>query len=268
MARRPEDHSIQPMKRQLLYAIWLLSAFLLISYLAVLSGKADEKLKYRSRKVEFDSFKDLFGQKGIGSLRRVLLEKYFQASAEGRQRAEQCHSAKAEAVWRTLAIEEKSTFLAITAALGSLRVENGSLLEWVESLEEIHGETRFLARQRFMNNEAFRIYVKLQPEGMAHLVQGTGEFRNLCTKRSFGYNGLGSRHPDVCRPDEKFENQRSTDNYPHLHFNFTPSTRCVDIDIDYDRGLLHLTRDNSNVLAGDHLRTFEKEYCDPGFRFD
>ena len=259
---------MQKKKRQLLHAVWLLSAFLLISHLAVVRAKADEKFKYRNRKVEFDSFKELFGQKGVGPLRRMLFEKYLQASPEGRQRAEQCHSAKAEAVWRTLAIEEKSTFLAITIALGSLRVENGSLLEWIESLEEIHGETRFLGGQRFMNNEAFRIYVKLQPEGMVHLVMGTGEFRNLCTKRSFGYNGLGSRHPDVCRADERFENQRSTDNYPHLHFNFTPSTRCVDIDIDYDRGLLHLTRDNSNVLAGDHLRTFEKEYCGAGFRFD
>jgi hypothetical protein len=241
--------------------------WLLLNHLALFCA-ADEKFKYRNRKVEFDSFKDLFGQNGVGLLRRVLFEKYLQASPEGRQRAEQCGSTQAEAVWRTVAIEEKSTFLAITAALGSLRVENGSLLEWIESLEEIHGETRFLGGERFMNNEAFRIYVKLQPEGMVHLLQASGELRNLCTKRSFGYNGLGSRHPDLCQPDERYENQRSTDNYPHLHFNFTQSTRCVDIDIDYGRGLLHLTRDNSNVLAGDHLRAFEKEYCEPGFQFD
>ncbi len=237
-------------------------------HLALIDAAADNKFKYRNRKVEFGSFKDLFGQKGLGPLRRILFERYLQASEEGRRRVEKCHSVKAEAVWRTLAVEERSTFLAITAALGNLQVENGSLLEWIESLEEIHGETRFPGGERFMNNQAFRIYVKLQPAALAHLVQRKGTFRNLCAKRSFGYDGLGSHHPDICRPEERFESQRSTDNYPHLHFNFTPSTRCVDIDIDYDKGLLHLTRDNSNILADDHLRTFEKEYCDPGFRFD
>lgn len=246
----------------------ILFAWLLISHVAVVNAEAADKFKYRDRTVAFDSFKDLFGQKGVGPIRRVLFERYLQASKEGKQRVERCRSAKAEAVWRTLANEEKSTFLAITQALSSLQVEAGSLLEWIESLEEIHGEKRLPDGQRFMNNEAFRIYVRLRPAGIAHIVQGSGKFRNICTKRTFGYNGLGSRHPDACRPEERFENQRSTDNYPHLHFNLTPGTRCVDIDIDYDRGLLHLTRDNSNVLAGDHLRTFEKEYCDPGFRFD
>jgi hypothetical protein len=251
-----------PLRQVLL--IWLL-----LNHLALVDSAADEKFKYRNRKVEFDSFKDLFGQKGIGLLRRALFEKYLLASPEGRQRAEQCHSTKAEAVWRTLAIEEKSTFLAIATALGNLQIDSGGLLlEGVESLEEIHGEARFASGERFMNNEAFRIYVKFQPAALAHIVQGTGKFKNLCTKNSFGYDGLGSRHPDVCRPEERSENQRATDNHPRLHFNFTPSTRCVDIDIDYERGLLHLTRDNSNVLAGDHLRTFEKEYCEPGFGFD
>jgi hypothetical protein len=90
----------------------------------------------------------------------------------------------------------------------------------------------------------------------------------MCTKRSFGYDGLGTRHPDFCRPQHKFEHQRSVDNFPHLHFNFTESSGCVDIDIDYERGLLHLTRDNSNALADEHWRTFKKQYCDPGFRLD
>jgi hypothetical protein len=238
----------------------------MLGYLAAVPANAAEKFKYRDRKVEFDSFKELFGRKGVGAQRRVLFEKYLQKSGEGRRRAEKCRSTKPEAVWRTLTIEEKSTFLAITAALGNLRAENGSVLDWIESIEEIHGETRLANGKRFMNNEAFRIYVVLQPAGLGHIVLGRGRFENLCTKRSFGYDGLGSRHPDTCRPEEKFDNQRATENHPRIHFNFTPSSRCVDIDIDYEKGLLHLTRDNSNVLAGDHLKTFEKEYCDPGMR--
>ena len=59
--------------------------WLLLNHLALFSA-ADEKFKYRNRKVEFDSFKDLFGQNGVGLLRRVLFEKYLQASPEGRQR--------------------------------------------------------------------------------------------------------------------------------------------------------------------------------------
>jgi hypothetical protein len=246
----------------------LLLAWLLLNHIAAPEATADDKFKYRGRKVAFESFKDLFSEQGVGPIRRVIFEGYLQGSEEGRQRVEKCHSPKAEVVWRTLTIEEKSTFLAITEALSALEVEAASLLQWIESLEEIHGETRFPDGRRFMNNEAFRIYVKVTPAGIAHLVQRTGKFKNLCTKRSFGYDGLGSRHPDVCRPDKKSDNQRSTDNYPHLHFNLTPSTRCVDVDIDYDSGLLHLTRDNSNVLAGNHLRIFEKEYCEPGFHFD
>jgi hypothetical protein len=245
------------------------SAWLLLHQAAVTDAQASEKFKYRGRKFVLDSYKDLFGNGPAGQSRRMLFENYLQQSDEGRLRAARSSTQKSEAVWRTLTAEEKTTFLAIIAALESLQAESGiNLLEWVESLEEIHGENKFSDGRRFDNNEAFRIYTKLKSAAVAHIAQGAGQFKNTCTKHSFGYDGLGSRHPDFCRPEDKFEHQRSTDNHPHLHFNFTGRSGCVDIDIDYDRGLLHLTRDNSNVLADEHLRTFKKQYCDPGFRSD
>lgn len=250
---------------------WILSllAWLLLSQGGVTETRASEKFKYKGRKYVLESYKDLFGNNPVGQSRRLLFERYLQQSDEGKLRAARCSTRKAEVVWRTLTPEEKTTFLAITAALGSLQAESGiNLLEWVTSLEEIHGENMFSDGRRFDNNEAFRIYTKLQAAAVAHIAQGKGQFKNICSKRSFGYDGLGTRHPDFCRPQHKFEHQRSTDNYPHLHFNFTESSGCVDIDIDYERGLLHLTRDNSNVLADEHLRTFKKQYCDPGFRSD
>ena len=245
------------------------SAWLLLHQVAVTNVQASEKFKYSGQKYVLDSYKDLFENNPVGQSRRMLFEKYLQQSDEGELRAGRSGGRKAEAVWRTLTLEEKTAFLAITAALGSLQAESGiNLLEWVESLEEIHGENKFSDGRRFDNNEAFRIYTKLKPAAVAHIAQGKGQFNNICTKRFFGYDGLGSRHPDFCRPEDKFEHQRSTDNHPHLHFNFTESSGCVDIDIDYEKGLLHLTRDNSNVLADEHWRTFKKQYCDPGFRSD
>ncbi|PYV86385.1 MAG: hypothetical protein DMG05_19835 [Acidobacteria bacterium] len=249
--------------------IIILLAWLVLNQAGVTYTQASEKLKYKGRKYVLESYKDLFGNRPVGQSRRMLFEKYLQQSDEGKLRAARCSTRKAEAVWHTLTPEEKTTFLAITAALGSIENEAGiNLLEWVESLEEVHGENKFSDGRRFDNNEAFRIYTKLQPAAVSHIAQGKGQFRSICTKRSFGYDGLGTRHPDFCRPQHKFEHQRSVDNFPHLHFNFTESSGCVDIDIDYERGLLHLTRDNSNVLADEHWRTFNKQYCDPGFRSD
>jgi hypothetical protein len=46
----------------------VLFACLLLNQLALIDVTADEKFKYRDRKVEFDSFKDLFEQKGVGLL--------------------------------------------------------------------------------------------------------------------------------------------------------------------------------------------------------
>jgi hypothetical protein len=256
-------------RHSLIRLIIVQSAWLLLYQAALTDAQGSEKFKYRGQKYVLDSYKDLFGNNPEGQSRRMLFEKYLLQSDEGKRRAIKSSSRKGEAVWRTLTPEEKTTFLAITAALESLQAESGiNLLEWVESLEEIHGENNFSDQRRFDNNEAFRIYTRLKPAAVAHITQGTGQFKNICTKRSFGYDGLGSRHPDFCRPDHKFEHQRSTDNHPHLHFNFTESSGCVDIDIDYERGLLHLTRDNSNVLADEHWRTFKKQYCDPGFRSD
>ena len=60
--------------RASLHLTQVLLTWLLLNHLALVSA-ADEKFKYRNRKVEFDSFKDLFGQNGVGLLRRVLFSR-------------------------------------------------------------------------------------------------------------------------------------------------------------------------------------------------
>src|SRR5206468_2662787 len=159
------------------------SAWLLLYQAALTDAQASEKFKYRGQKYVLDSYKALFENNPLGQSRRMLFEKYLQQSDEGKLRAARSGARKAEAVWRTLTLEEKTTFLAITAALESLQAESGiNLLEWVESLEEVHGENKFSDGRRFDNNEAFRIYTKFQPAAVAHVAQGAGQFKNLCTK--------------------------------------------------------------------------------------
>ena len=226
-----------------------------------------QKFTYRGQTFSIDPYKQLFGEAGPGPIRKALFESYLQHSPEGKLRVSGAGSGEPEAVWQMLTVEEKTTFLAITAALADLEDETRvNLLEWLQSLESIHGENNFMDGSRFENNTAFRLFVRVGSAALAHLIAGRGQFRNLCRSRSFGYDALGSRHPDFCRLPALFASQRKTDNFPNLHFNFTPGSPCVDIDIDYRVGLAHLTRDNSNVLADNQILLFEAEYCDPGFR--
>jgi len=51
-----------------LHLTQVLLIWLLLNHLVLVDSAADEKFKYRNRKVEFDSFKDLFEQKGVGLL--------------------------------------------------------------------------------------------------------------------------------------------------------------------------------------------------------
>ncbi len=97
-------------------------------------------------------------------------------------------------------------------------------------------------------------------------VKGSVPLRNACVNRPLPWNGAGSRHPDFCRPGSSFELERKTDNLPNVQFNLTPGTRCADIDLDYERGLAHLGRGNSDVLAEDHSVKFQSVYCEFGVR--
>ena len=212
---------------------------------------------YRGELYEMDMYSTLFSDSALGEARRDLFARYVTDAADGRRRGQ-----NPESVWEDgLTWTEKATFLAITAALHRLKTDDGDrLLDWVVSIEEIHGDAPI-----FDNNQAFRLYVRLDDAAVRHIDAGRGEFVNTCKTEPVAYDGFGSRHPDFCTND-LFDLQRKTDNRPNVQFNLSRDTRCADIDIDYRRGILHLTRDNSNVLASGHLRRFVAEYCDPGFR--
>jgi len=223
-----------------------------------------EVFVYRNVQYEMDAYSVTFGGDAIGTARRGMFDAYLANTTEGRARA--AGAKDAEEAWKSLSWEEKTTFLANTAALHRLATEAGvSLLDWVLSLEQIHGETSLLEGRRYSNNEAFRLYVRLSPSAIVHLENGSGTFRNACTADTLPYDGLGSTHPDFCGTGS-FDFERKTDNHPNLQFNVSRDTGCADVDIDYRPGLLHITRDNSNVLASRQILKFEQEYCDPGFR--
>jgi hypothetical protein len=225
------------------------------------------EFEYGEEEYVLDRYPDLFAGSQLGNSRRALFEEYLANSVEGRERSQRAGTSEGEKVWATLTVEEATTFLAVTAAMANLEVENGvNLMQWIDSLEEIHGENALLSGERYKNDQAFRILVKLTPDAISHIEDGKGHFNNLCKSEQVGYDGLGSTHPDYCRPDERFDKERKTDNHPNLQFNFSVGPRCADIDIDYRRGFTHLTLDNSNVLASKQVLDFEKEYCDPGFQ--
>lgn len=217
---------------------------------------------YEGERYEMDVYSTLFGDSSLGEARRDLFARYLTDAAEGRRRGRD-----PESVWDDrLTWTEKATFLAITAALHRLKTDSGDrVLDWVVSIEEVHGDLSILDSNRsYPNNQAFRLYVILDEAAVRHIDTGRGEFINTCRAEPVAYDGLGSRHPDFCTID-RFDLQRKTGNHPNVQFNVSRN-RCADIDIDYRRGLRHLGRDNSNVLASGNLQTFVDEYCDPGFR--
>ncbi len=221
--------------------------------------------EYKGVGYEMDSYQELFSGDPLAEGRRSLFEDYLSSAPEGRFRSSGGKSASE--VWEALTWEEKTTFLAITGALHKLATEAGEgLLGWAESLQEIHGEVSVTGGKEYKNDEAFRLFVKLTQEAVAHIDAGNGSFSNACTAVSVTYDGLGSSHGDFCAPGEDFEGERKTANHPNLQFNYSRGSRCADIDIDYRKGLGHLSRDNSNVLASKQIRKFEEQYCDAGFR--
>ena len=223
--------------------------------------------RYRGDTYVMDDYAKLFGKNQLGETRRVLFESYLANSTEGKARRRVSSSGTAREVWTTLTREEQATFLSITAALATLTTNGGSnVLHWIASLNEIHGEQAFLDDREFKNNEAFRLYATLAPESVNHLEAAKESFVSSCFEADLGYDGSGSKHPDFCRITGDFDAERKTDNHPNLQFNYSPESRCTDIDIDYRRGFQHLARDNSNILANKQVLKFNKQYCDPGFR--
>jgi hypothetical protein len=239
-------------------------------------GQSDVSFEYRGEKYLMSPYTVLFNNSPLGQARTNLFVEYLKASPEGMARVKKAASGDPAAVWATLDAEEKTTFLAVTAAASHLVSErSGSTLSWFERLEQIHGSTK-PAGGTYPNNQAFRLYIRLSQTGIAHLKAG-GEFTNTCTKKKVKYGGMGSKHPDFCNPGKKFQRQRPTNNSPRLQINVTDASGCADVDLDYDYDNdEHLTKDNSNVLGSHpdrdpaeyppHPKIFVEQYCDLGFR--
>ena len=246
--------------------------------LQVPRGQEGLEFVYRGDRYVMDPFPVLFGQSPLGKTRKALFDDYLKNSAEGQARVKAAKSTDPEKVWAALHIEEQTTFLAVTAATSALTTEQGTnVLSWLTKLDQIHGSIKPFTGGEYDNNQAYRLYVRLNDSGKAHVLAGSGSFTNACAKRSFDYGGAGSVHPDFCRLPQKFDDENKTDNAPNLQFNVTNATGCADVDLDYDGDHLinHFKKDNSNVLAHNdngaspqhaHLQAFSKQYCDPGFR--
>lgn len=230
---------------------------------------------YKGKNYVMDPFTTLFSSATrVGKVRLQLLSDYLKLSAEGMKRVTQAGSSNPETVWDLMSIEERTTFLSITAALGALEASKGvDLLTWVTALEEIHGLGPPGSTAEYENEKAYRFYARMTPEGIQHVLDANGQFSNLCDKSTLTYGNIGSRHQDFCLLPNKFQDEGKTSNSPNLQFNVTAKNQCADIDLDFDTGILHGTKDNSNILGhqgvifhGSHLQSFNVDYCDPGFR--
>jgi hypothetical protein len=93
-----------------------------------------------------DDYQALFFGSPQTSDRLRLFENYLKNSVEGRARASAgTQTATTQQMWDALTVEEQTTFLAVTAALGVVHDQSGSsLLEWIDSLEEINGDAPYL----------------------------------------------------------------------------------------------------------------------------
>lgn len=234
-----------------------------------------EPFTYKGKNYVMDPFTTLFSSATrVGTVRMQLFGAYLAATAEGMKRVTLTGSADPSKVWGKMTVEDRTTFLSITTALGALEVSKGvDLLTWLTSLEEIHGLAPPDSTSEYDNDKAYRLYVRMTSAGVQHVLDASGEFSNLCDKGTLDYGGLGSRHTDFCLLPNKFEDEGKTSNSPNLQFNVTAKNRCADIDLDFDNGILHGTKDNSNILGhqgvpfhANHLQSFMVDYCDPGFR--
>ena len=216
------------------------------------AGQTDESFTYRGETFLMSPFSALFDGSTLGQARTRLFVEYLKSSPEGLARVKQAGSSDPAIVWARLDAEEKTTFLAVTAAASRLQSEqSGTILSWFERLDQIHGSVK-PGGGVYRNNEAFRLYIHLAKPGIAYVKDG-GDFANICTKKPVKDGGFGSKHPDFCNPSKKFQRQRPTRNNPRLQINVTDASGCADVDLDYDfDNSEHLTKDNSNVL-GSHV---------------
>jgi hypothetical protein len=240
------------------------------------AGQADESFTYRGETYLMSPFSVLFDSSTLGQARTRLFVEYLKSSPEGMARVTHAGSSDPAMVWAQLDAEEKTTFLAVTAAASRLQSEqSGTILSWFERLDQIHGSVK-PSGGIYKDNQAFRLYIHLAKPGIVWVKDG-GDFTNMCTKKPVKDGGLGLKHPDFCNPPRKFERQRPTRNNPRLQINVTDASGCADVDLDYDfDNSQHLTKDNSNVLGSHpdddprifppHPELFVDQYCVVGFR--
>jgi hypothetical protein len=234
-------------------------------------GGAPERFSYEGRTYELDGYHTLFDSSSpLGQARAALFTKYLADSNEGRARREAAGSNDPAIVWGKLAVEEKSAFVAITAALACVAVDNGvsRFINWIGSLDEIHGDERF-GGGPLSNSEAFRLYVRLTGTGLDLLRREAGAFHNTCIGEGYDYGGLGSTHGDFCDVPLQFDSSAKFDDSQGprgIQFNFNDErSDCADIDVDYSVAC-HVTRGNSNVLddclgaKANHINRLVAEY--------
>jgi hypothetical protein len=244
-------------------------------------GQSDELFEYRGVKYLMSPFATLFDSSTtLGQVRLRLFVEYLKSSPEGLERVKKAMSDDPAMVWATgLDAEEKTTFLAVTAAASRLMsAKSGTMLSWFEKLDEIHGSVK-PGGGVYADNKAFRLYLRLSKDGIAYVDKG-GTLKNTCTNKDLKTGSRQLTHPDYCEKG-RFDKQRPTRNSPRVQINVTPKTACADVDLDYDlENRFHFTKDNSNVLATHsnlrpdedprdfppHLDLFEGQYCQIGFR--
>lgn len=228
-----------------------------------------EQFPYEDRTYELDGYNTLFASTSSpGKVRRKLFAEYLTMSPEGKARRVKASSDDPAVVWRTLAVEEKSTFVATTSAMYCVDVNAGQsrLIDWVLAIDEIHGDERF-GGGRLLASEAFRLYARLTPTALGLVRTKSGTFLNNCNNKAYGYLGWGGTHGDYCLPKTHFDSEAKFDGgfgFRGIQFNFNKSrSDCADIDIDYSQGC-HFTRGNSNVLddclLANHIERLKSEY--------
>ncbi len=238
---------------------FVLTAWVLLFVVAPASAQPVEHLLFEERTYELDGYGTLFDTSTPrGQLRYALFTDYVARSVEGQERRRLSNSRDPMVIWRDLDKFEKATFVAITAALHCMQVDGGiRMLEWISSIDEIHGKTS-VNGQTFPGNEAFRLWVRFEQNALDILKDEESrqdhEFHNVCTGILHEFGGDGSHHPDFCRPDgQDFRHQAKINDagggVRGIQFNFNDRrcSDCVDVDIDYSVDC-HIFPGNSNVL--------------------
>jgi hypothetical protein len=228
-------------------------------------AQAPPPFTYRGQTFVMDDFAILFDMSPLGRERTRLFTGYLGNSTEGKARVAKAGSPSPEAVWKTMTVDERATFLSITKALDVLQPTSGPL-KWLDRVEEIHGDRSFTTGREWDSDKAFRLWARMTTAGI-DAVRREVPLRNMCRQSPETWNGDTLNHPDFCGTGG-FEFDRKTDKnpLPNVQFNITTKTACADIDLDYEGGLAHLGRSNSDVLDSDHSVKFRDKFCDFGVR--